>query len=120
MSGKLRILYVEDSPFDAALTSAHFAREGPDIELLIAETGRECVERVSRESFDLILLDNRLGDSSGVEIVSTLRRQGHTIAVVMITGVGDDETVAKALRAGADDYVVKSGAYLSRLPDLSR
>jgi PAS domain S-box-containing protein len=58
----------------------------------------------------------RLPDGNGLELLSEVRRQGLPLAVVMLTGTGDEATALSALKAGADDYLIKSGDYLARLP----
>jgi len=65
---------------------------------------------------DVLLVDVRLPDGSGLELLGEVRARGLPVAIVMLTGSGDEALVVAALRGGADDYVVKSGAYLERLP----
>ena len=68
------------------------------------------------EPVDLVLLDLRLPDSEGLESLKTLKRAGHEIPIVVLTGEGTDEMSADALREGAIDYLLKSdvtGRYLS-------
>ncbi|MFZ2540483.1 MAG: PAS domain S-box protein [Gallionella sp.] len=121
MSDTLHVLYAEDNAQDADLTRAHFAREAPDIQLDIAGTGASCLKRLAEQSFDLLLLDNRLPDMEGLDVLAKLRAEGRTLPVVMVTGVGDEDVVVRALRAGAGDYVSKSdNNYLATLPDLLR
>lgn len=120
MNDPLHLLYAEDNPQDADLTRSHLEREAPDLRLEIVETGALCLERLAAQSFDLLLLDNHLPDLDGLDVLAKLRAEGHMLPVVMVTGVGDDETVARALRAGAADYVPKTGDYLATLPGILR
>ena len=120
MDTPLKLLYAEDNPQDADLTSMHFARVAPDLRLEIVETGSHCLERLAAEPFDLLLLDNHLPDMDGLDVLEQIRAAGLRMPVVIITGVGDDETVARALRAGASDYISKTGSYLTGLPDILR
>ena len=120
MTGGIRLLYVEDNPFDADLTLRHFEREAPDLHLEAVSSGKECLEGLAKGTFDLLLLDYHLGDTDGVVVLKALRASGNAIPVVMLTGAGDDESIERALRAGADDYVVKSRTYLTSLPDRVR
>ena len=120
MTGGIRLLYVEDNPFDADLTLRHFEREAPDLHLEAVSSGKECLEGLAKGTFDLLLLDYHLGDTDGVVVLKALRASGNAIPVVMLTGAGDDESIERALRAGADDYVVKSQRYLTSLPDRVR
>lgn len=120
MTDTLRLLYAEDNPQDADLTQAHFARAAPDFRLDVVESGARCLERLAAGNYDLLLLDNRLPDMDGLDLLARLRAEGQRLPVVMVTGVGDDETVARALRAGAADYVPKAGDYLATLPEILR
>lgn len=121
MSDPILLLYAEDNPQDADLTCMHFERVTRDFRIEIAQTGAACLARMAEQPFDLLLLDNRLPDMDGLDVLSKLRAEGNTVPVVLVTGVGDEETVAKALRAGAVDYVSKSEEdYLLTLPELLR
>mgnify|MGYP003624522108 CR=1 FL=1 len=117
----IQLLYIEDNLQDADLTQMHFKETSTDFQIEVVGTGEGCLKRLTEQSFDILLLDNRLPDMDGLDILGKLRADGHTLPVVMVTGMGDEETVAKALRAGAVDYVSKSEPdYLIMLPDLLR
>lgn len=122
MNPTIRVLYAEDNPLDADLTRSHFAEHAPTFEFEIVETGRACLERLHEAAaeFDLLLLDNRLPDMDGLDVLTSLMRTGSQVPVVIVTGTGDEEVVAKALRLGAMNYVAKQARYLETLPDLLR
>lgn len=68
----------------------------------------QMLEALQRERFDLLLLDWRLPDGSGLEVLQWVRQNlGWEIAVVVLTACEDEQNVVEALQAGADDYVVK-------------
>jgi PAS domain S-box-containing protein len=115
-----RLLYAEDNQDDADLTLAHFARNAPDLQIEVLDRGLPCQSRVEGGGVDLVLLDSHLPDIAGIEVLTRLRKAGHVVPVVMLTGVGDEDSVAAALLAGADEYVTKAGDYLTRLPALLR
>lgn len=113
----MRILHVEDNPVDADLTRRLLERLAPKIDLdqvdsLVA--ARECLQEPGR--YDLALVDLRLGDGSGLELLVEIRERRLPLAVVMLTGSGDQEAAIAALQAGADDYITKNTDALSRLP----
>ncbi|MDP2433165.1 MAG: EAL domain-containing protein [Pseudomonadota bacterium] len=113
----MRVLHVEDNPVDADLTQRLLARLAPDIGLepaLSLAAARECLHDPGR--YDLALVDLKLGDGSGLELLAEIRERGLPLAVVMLTGSGDQEAAIAALQAGADDYLTKSAAALERLP----
>ena len=121
MNSKIRLLYAEDNPQDVDLTMAHFAHVSADFNIEFVGTGADCLARLNEQVFDLLLLDFRLPDMDGLDVLADLRTHGHQLPVVIITGMGDDETVAQALRLGASDYVSKSEPdYLDTLPEILR
>lgn len=120
MKSTFLLLYAEDNPQDADLTREHFAHEARDFTIDVVDTGAACRARLATQPYDLLLLDNHLPDMDGLDLLTDLRKEGHHLPVVMVTGVGDDETVACALRAGASDYIPKVGDYLQELPALLR
>lgn len=114
----LRVLYVEDNPVDADLTKWELARRSPQVQLEDVPTLSAALQRLSPASpeFDIILSDLSLPDGSGLELLAYVREHDLPLAMVIITGSGDQEAAVSALRAGADDYLVKKGDYVSRLP----
>lgn len=112
----IRVLYAEDNPVDADLTSERLRSSGPTFELVVVASGRACLDAVANGAFDVLLLDNHLPDMDGVDVLAALAELRRALPVVIVTGVGDDAVVVQALRAGASDYVPKAGDYLERLP----
>lgn len=75
-------------------------------------TGASLLAALRRETFDLILLDWNLPDSSGIDLLRTIRASlegsgAGSIGIIMLTSRSDKDDIASALHAGADDYVVK-------------
>jgi len=118
MSPTIRVLYAEDNLLDADLTRAHFSKRAPDFELEIVRSGQACLDRLSSTDYDVLLLDHRLPDMEGTDVLRALPRT--KVPVVMVTGTGDEDLVVKALRMGASSYVPKLGDYIETLPDLLR
>ena len=104
----LRVLLVEDNPGDARFVQEILRPEGrPAAELTTAHTLGEAREALRAGSFDLVLLDLGLPDSSGLETLSAMLTCSDT-PVVVLTGLSDDAIGLEALHAGAQDYLVKS------------
>ncbi|OQY31664.1 MAG: hypothetical protein B6241_13415 [Spirochaetaceae bacterium 4572_59] len=62
-------------------------------------------------SIDLILLDVRLGDESGLDVLKKLRQDFSTVPVIMLTGFGTIETAVESMKFGASDYLLKPVQY---------
>jgi PAS domain S-box-containing protein len=120
VNSALRVLYTEDNAQDAELTRTHFSECAPDIEIEVVETGKKCLDWFTRGDCDLLLLDHHLPDMEGVDVLKALVLTNKHVPVVLVTGVGDESLVVKALRLGAASYVSKVGNYLATLPDLVR
>src|SRR5215213_5986695 len=115
----MRILYVEDDPRHADLTARRLRKSAPHVRVETVSTIREALARLKRiasEPLELVLTDMRLRDGDGLSLLQHIREHSLPLAVVLITGMGDEETAVAALKARADDYVVKHKDYLHRLP----
>ena len=115
----MKILYVEDNPNDADLAQRWLRKHAPQFAIEVVATQSDAVARLSGPDappFDLVLTDLRLPDGGGLSLLTYIRECGLPIAVVVITGTGDEKTAVTALKAGADDYVSKRDDYLERLP----
>ncbi|MBW8332155.1 MAG: response regulator [Prolixibacteraceae bacterium] len=112
----MRILLLEDSPTDADLTQRSLTKSIPGCVMLIASTLKDARSLIkNEEGFDVALLDMALPDGNGQELLVEIRRAGIDMAVVMLTGSGNEEVAVAALKAGADDYVIKRQGYISHL-----
>lgn len=115
----MRILYVEDDPNDTALTRLKLSRAAPQHQLETVSTVGQAIARLQSrdpEPIDLVLTDMHLPDGDGLALLNDIRETSMPVAVVVVTGVGDEDTAVAALKARADDYVVKRKGYLDRLP----
>ena len=114
----MRVLYVEDNAADADLVRHYLAREQEWV-IDVAQTLTEAYVRLQTpQDFDLVLSDLRLPDGSGLDLVTWLREREQPLAVVILTGSGDQEAAVATLKSGADDYIVKHEDYLQRLPKI--
>jgi DNA-binding NtrC family response regulator len=72
-----------------------------------ASSFADAVDRLARKSYDLALIDVRLQDADGHDLLEQVRRNYPNTQVIMITGYGDPDSAVEALRAGALDYLTK-------------
>jgi DNA-binding NarL/FixJ family response regulator len=84
--------------------------EEPDIDIVgTAMTVAEAKE-VAREPVDVVLMDYRLPDGTGVEATRAIKARWPASRIIMLTAVDDDETVLESIQAGADGYLTKDKA----------
>ncbi len=76
-------------------------------EVFLYQTGREGVEALDRVKPELLIVDLRIGDINGLQIIQDCRVRHPETEVVMVTGYGSVETAVEAMRLGAFDYLTK-------------
>ena len=114
----MRVLYIEDDARDADLTVRTLTRNAPHLTVETVSSIAEAYERlehIASAPIDLVLTDMQLRDGDGLSLLTHIRENSLPLAVVIVTGVGDEETAVGAFKARADDYVVKRKGYLDRL-----
>ncbi|MBN2236240.1 MAG: response regulator [Bacteroidales bacterium] len=123
-SQDMAVLYVEHHQSDVDLTSMYLKKQAPYIHLTKVSTGDEALkllkaETVLSKKFDVVLLDYRLPGLNALELSKIIRQELKlNLAIVIVTGQGDENTAVEALKIGVDDYVVKHKNYLLRLPSV--
>jgi DNA-binding response OmpR family regulator len=100
------LLVVED---DSELsTSLLLYLESEGYEVTLAEEGEAALDEATRlPGYDLIVLDAKLPDLSGFEVLRQARDDGMRTPVLMLTGLGDHEHKMRGFQVGADDYLTK-------------
>lgn len=78
--------------------------------------GTEAIEAVKKEKYPVLMLDHKLPDMTGTELVSTLINLGYDIPFVAMTGHGDEKIAVEMMKLGARDYLVKGFDLSSILP----
>ena len=117
----MKVLYVEDDAVDIDLTLRFLKKNAKSIELEVVRSQESALKIIRSTDFinyDLVLTDMHLGDGDGIAILSFIRSRSIPIPVVLLTGQGDEETAVAALKAGADNYIVKKSGYLENLPHI--
>ena len=99
------ILVVDDEHLIRWSLEQQLRRDGYAV--ILAETGSEGLSKAQAESPDLILLDIRLPDVDGLEMLERIRAAEPEALVIMITAHGGVESAVKAMKLGAYDYVIK-------------
>lgn len=121
MEATMRILIIEDEAKVARALKEGLEEEHYDV--AVAKTGEEGFFRANAELFDLIVLDLMLPGRDGIEVLTTLRKRGLQIPVLILTAKDAVEDRVLGLDSGADDYLVKPFAFpelLARIRALVR
>ncbi len=103
-AGRTLLIVDDDHPFCSRLARAMERRE---YTVLTAETKAEAIEIVNRTPPDFAVVDLRLGDGSGLDVVSAIHQSRTEARVVMLTGYGNIPTAVAAVKLGAVDYLSK-------------
>jgi two-component system, OmpR family, response regulator len=117
----MKILVVEDDR-----TVGQYVKRGLDEQRYhtdLVSDGMEGLRLASAGRYDLIVLDLRLPEMNGLEVLRTLRDRGNATPILVLTAQDAVDTKVQALRSGADDYVTKPFAFeelLARVEALGR
>jgi diguanylate cyclase len=108
-AARATVLVIEDSPEEARLAAAMLGadREDAPFEIVHADSVARGVERLLDRPFDCVLLDLKLPDSDGLDALAHIRTAALDVPVVVLTGCEDDALAVRAVREGAQDYLVK-------------
>src|SRR6266487_579313 len=107
MGKPLRVLFVEDSEDDAELLLRELQRIGYQVEFERVETDGAMRAMLSEKNWDLILSDYTLPKFGVPQALETLKASGLEIPFIIISGTIGEETAVAALKAGANDFIVK-------------
>ena len=99
------ILIVDDQETTRHFLCKALAEEGYSV--ASGATGEEGLKLVREESPDMVLLDLRLPDTTGLKVLEQMREEGNSSCVIIMTAYGDVESAVGAMRLGACDFVVK-------------
>jgi two-component system, NtrC family, response regulator HydG len=100
-----KILIVDDDATFRMTTAALLAGDGHMVDT--AADGTEAADRLKDRAYDLMLVDFRMPGIDGISLVEALRRRGHGVPILMISGFANVENAVRALHVGADDFLTK-------------
>lgn len=104
----IRVLLIEDNPGDARLIREVLSdTDNQNIELKWVDQLETGIELITKDAFDVVLLDLSLPDSHGMETIISFREQAPAIPIVVLTGLDDEKVAINAVQHGAQDYLIK-------------
>jgi two-component system, NtrC family, response regulator AtoC len=101
----MRILIVDDDGTQCAMLQGFLEKQG--YTTLTAASGKEALGIFSTQPIHLVLLDNRMDDMNGDEVLARMRESSPLIRAIMITAYGNVKTAVKVMQLGADDFIEK-------------
>jgi two-component system, NtrC family, response regulator AtoC len=102
---KAKILVVEDEPGYAEFLNHYFKERGQDCHTV--SNGDSALQALEATDFDAVLLDLRLPDRDGVEVLRQVKASHKDLPVIMMTAYGYVQTAVQAMKSGAFDYIAK-------------
>jgi DNA-binding NarL/FixJ family response regulator len=104
---RIRVVLVDDHVM-VAEGLAGIIRSEPDLEVVgVASTATDGIALIGKTSPDVVIMDYRLPDESGAAATATIKDRWPDIAVIMLTGSGAEEALARAIEAGCSGFLVK-------------
>ena len=103
----LSILVIEDDLGDRKLLRRAMGDSGLDCDIVEAETFAAALDRHSKAKFDFIIMDNGLPDGVGIDLIDRVIETWPTAGVALVTGLGNEDLAATAIKRGAVDYISK-------------
>lgn len=102
---RLNVLVVDDESAFRSTLLRRLSRRGVDVRG--AESGRSALEELSRRKADVVVLDVKMPDMDGLEVLGRIRAAHPEVEVVLLTGHADREAAREAMSGGAFDYMLK-------------
>lgn len=104
---KSKILIADDNPTNVELLEAYLLQL--DCDISIAEDGQQTLNAVAKDPPDVILLDIMMPHVNGFEVCKQLKQDPATsgIMILMVTALGEEGDIERAVAAGADDFISK-------------
>jgi DNA-binding response OmpR family regulator len=117
----MRVLIIEDEAKVASFISKGLEEEAYEVEVVY--NGRDGLDRLTVDRYDIVLLDLMIPEISGLEVLKTIRERGVNTPVLIITAKSSKEDVVRGLDTGSDDYLTKPFSFdelLARIRALLR
>ena len=104
------VLVIDDDPLIRKTLSSYLSKKG--FEALVAEDGEEGILKYEEHIPDLVILDIRLPDVDGLEVLGRIREKNPNASIIIMTAYDDMKTTIEAIKSGAFEYLVKPLDYV--------
>jgi len=120
LEAPLRVVLLDDDPGMRALIGRELSREFPGLQVGHIIEDQTLAQTLERGAFDLVITDHRLRWTDGLTVLRVVKARYPDRPVIMLTATGSEEIAVEAMKAGLDDYVLKSPNHRVRLPGAVR
>lgn len=104
-SGTIKLLFVDDEKGFVHVLSNRLSKRGIDV--CRTYSGSEGIRALRRQDFDVALLDLKMEDMDGIEVLKVFKKMYPQMAVIMLTGHGSEKAARDGIEHGAFDYLTK-------------
>ena len=104
-SGQIKILLVDDEEGYVNVLAKRMAKR--QVEVMIALSGAEAIQTLRKNDFDVAVVDLKMEDMDGIEVLKIFKKMDPELPVVMLTGHGSEQAARDGLSLGAFDYLTK-------------
>jgi DNA-binding response OmpR family regulator len=104
-SERIKLLLVDDEEGYVNVLSNRLARRGIDVTK--AYSGSDAIKALRRQDFDVAVLDLKMEDMDGIEVLKLFKKMYSQMEVIMLTGHGSEKAAKEGIECGAFDYLTK-------------
>ncbi|MCF8079942.1 MAG: response regulator [Desulfobacterales bacterium] len=104
-SNDVRLLLVDDEVGFAEVVSKRLRKRGMQVKTVF--TGSNAIKAIRKQDFDVAVLDLKMEDMDGIEVLKIFKKAYPEMAVIMLTGHGSETAAKEGLKHGAFDYLTK-------------
>ncbi|MFC1813032.1 response regulator [Thermodesulfobacteriota bacterium] len=104
-SGPIKLLLVDDEKGFANVIAKRMSKR--NIEVVKAFSGSKAIQTLRKEDFDLAVIDLKMEDMDGIEVLKIFKKMDPHIVVIMLTGHGSEDAARQGIEYGAFDYLTK-------------
>ena len=104
-AGQIKLLLVDDEKGFADIIAKRMSKR--DIDVTKAYSGVEALQAIRKANFDVVVLDLKMEDMDGIEILKIFKKMDPDLAVIMLTGHGSEAAAKEGIKFGAFDYLTK-------------
>jgi DNA-binding NtrC family response regulator len=103
--GRVKLLLVDDEEAYISILSKRLAKRNFDV--TTALSGTQGIQALRKDEFDVAVLDLKMQDMDGIEVLKIFKKLDPQMAVIMLTGHGSEQAAREGIQFGAADYLTK-------------